>query len=63
MGSVESRLRNPITLTSDIKPRYDWFLEEKKSSLANAKALNTIFSGIDQEQFKLISKYEIAKKA
>lgn len=44
------------------KPRSEWSDDEKKSSQANAKALNTTFAGFDDEQFKLVSTCTSAKK-
>lgn len=38
-----------------VKPKAEWSDTEKRASQANAKALNTIFAGVDEEQFKVIS--------
>lgn len=46
-----------------LKPRAEWSDVERKSTQAIAKALNTIFAGVDEEQFKLISTCIFAKKS
>ncbi|KAG9447556.1 hypothetical protein H6P81_013684 [Aristolochia fimbriata] len=46
-----------------IKPEVDWTVAEDKTLNQNAKALNVIFYGVDQERFKLISTCESAKDA
>ncbi|KAG9447558.1 hypothetical protein H6P81_013686 [Aristolochia fimbriata] len=45
------------------KLEIDWTVAEDKVSNQNAKALNAIFYGVDQERFKLISTCESAKDA
>lgn len=46
-----------------LKPRTNWSDIEQKLVQANAKALYTIFVGMDDEQFKLISICTAAKRA
>lgn len=44
-----------IKITKEVvNPRGEWNNVEKKLAQANAKALNTIFAGVDKEKFKLI---------
>ncbi|CAM8910847.1 unnamed protein product [Rhodiola kirilowii] len=40
-----------------------WIEGQKKAEAANSKTMNAIFSGIDGKNFKMISTFEIAKKA
>src|ERR1044072_6036134 len=41
--------------TIDLKDEEDWTKEEDEEALANSKALNAIFNGVDKNMFKLIN--------
>ncbi|KAG9446389.1 hypothetical protein H6P81_012517 [Aristolochia fimbriata] len=45
------------------KPDTEWTEEEEKLSNCNSKALNAIFGGVDEEQFRRISACTIAQEA
>lgn len=45
------------------KPEVEWTDREERLAMGNAKALNAIFSAIDEDIFKLISNCESAKEA
>ncbi|KAG9446282.1 hypothetical protein H6P81_012410 [Aristolochia fimbriata] len=62
IGWTPPMITNAASDTS-IKPEVDWTAAEDKISNKNAKALNVIFYGVDQERFKLISTCESAKDA
>jgi hypothetical protein len=49
--------------TSVLKSEEDWTSAEDEASLANSKALNAIFNGVDQNVFRMIKQCNIAKKA
>ncbi|CAM8940621.1 unnamed protein product [Rhodiola kirilowii] len=46
-----------------IKPQALWTDADEKASVGNAKAMNAIFSGVDDNVFKLIANCKIAKEA
>ncbi|GAA0183326.1 hypothetical protein LIER_30754 [Lithospermum erythrorhizon] len=46
-----------------VKEEADWTSAEDELALNNNKALNSIFNGIDQNVFKMISKCNVAKEA
>ncbi|CAM8923342.1 unnamed protein product [Rhodiola kirilowii] len=45
------------------KPETLWDEEDEKSSIGNSKAMNAIFSGVDENVVKLIINCEVAKEA
>ncbi|TYK02457.1 gag-proteinase polyprotein [Cucumis melo var. makuwa] len=45
------------------KPEVDWTDAEEQASVGNARALNTIFNGVDLNVFKLINSCSTAKEA
>ncbi|KAA0041153.1 gag-proteinase polyprotein [Cucumis melo var. makuwa] len=45
------------------KPEVDWTDAEEQASVRNARALNTIFNGVDLNVFKLINSCSTAKEA
>ncbi|KAA0038153.1 gag-pol polyprotein [Cucumis melo var. makuwa] len=45
------------------KPEVDWTDDEEQASVENARALNTIFNGVDLNVFELINSCSIAKEA
>ncbi|KAG9450347.1 hypothetical protein H6P81_010312 [Aristolochia fimbriata] len=45
------------------KPDTEWIEEEEKLSNCNSKALNAIFGGVDEEQFRRISACTTAQEA
>jgi hypothetical protein len=49
--------------TSVLKSEEEWTTAEDESSLANSRALNAIFNGVDQNVFRMIKKCNIAKEA
>ena len=64
--SIEGGWTRPTTKSDGEikpKPRKRWNDEEKQLSQANAKALNTIFTAIETDQFKIISQCVSAKEA
>ncbi|CAM8997789.1 unnamed protein product [Rhodiola kirilowii] len=46
-----------------VKPEALWTDTDEKASVGNAKVMNAIFSGVDENVFKLIANYEIVKEA
>ncbi|CAM8902854.1 unnamed protein product [Rhodiola kirilowii] len=46
-----------------IKPEALWTDADEKAFVGNAKAVNAIFSGLDENVFKLIADCEVAKEA
>ena len=51
------------TTTAELKEEEDWTPEEDEAALANSKALNAIFNGVDKNMFKLINTCTVAKEA
>src|ERR1044072_9170083 len=51
------------TSTSDLKPEEKWTKKEDEEALANHKALNVIFNGVDKNIFRLIYTCTVAKVA
>ena len=49
--------------TIDLKDEEDWTKEEDEEALANSKALNAIFNGVDKNMFRLINTCTVAKDA
>jgi hypothetical protein len=49
--------------TSVLKSEEEWTTAEDESSLANSRALNAIFNGVDQSVFKVIRQCKTAKEA
>ncbi|CAM8975516.1 unnamed protein product [Rhodiola kirilowii] len=45
-----------------LKPEAQWTDADEKIAAINSKAMNAIFSGVDENMFKLILNYEIAKE-
>lgn len=60
---------HPVVLDKDgnkttvLKPEDDWTLPEDELALANSKALNALFNGVDKNMFRLIKKCDFAKHA
>src|ERR1044072_1599911 len=48
---------------STLKEEADWTKEEDEEALANSKALNAIFNGVDQNMFRIINTCIVAKDA
>ncbi|CAM8974549.1 unnamed protein product [Rhodiola kirilowii] len=46
-----------------LKPEALWTNADEKTSVGNAKIVNAIFSGVNENVFKLIANCEIAKEA
>ena len=46
-----------------MKNEEDWTTEEDEAALANSKALNAIFNGVDKNMFRLINTCTVAKEA
>src|ERR1044072_1134842 len=46
-----------------LKKEEDWSKEEDEEALANSKALNAIFNGVDKNMFRLINTCTVAKEA
>src|ERR1044072_4177650 len=49
--------------TSELKLEENWSKEDDELALANSKALNAIFGGVDRNIFRLIKTCEVAKDA
>ncbi|KAK2354134.1 gag-protease polyprotein [Trifolium repens] len=49
--------------TTNLKPEENWSKKEDELALANNKALNALFSGVDKYMFRLIKKCTVAKDA
>src|ERR1044072_9956746 len=47
---------------STLKEEADWSKEDDEEALANSKALNAIFNGVDENMFRLINTCIVAKK-
>ncbi|XP_058786979.1 uncharacterized protein LOC131661450 [Vicia villosa] len=47
--------------TNVLKPEVDWNQVEDELALANSKALNAIFNGVDRNFFRLVNTCEVAK--
>jgi len=60
---------HPVVLDNDgnkttvLKLEKEWAATEDEQALANSKALNALFNGVDKNIFRLIKKYNIAKDA
>src|ERR1044072_5227009 len=52
-----------VASTSDLKPEEKWTKKEDEEALANNKALNVIFNGVDKNMFRLIYTCTEAKDA
>ncbi|CAM8954423.1 unnamed protein product [Rhodiola kirilowii] len=65
--SVQSGWTEPMmnNLTGDpvLKPEALWDEEDNKASMGNSKAMNAIFSAVDENVMKLIINREVAKEA
>ncbi|CAM8969356.1 unnamed protein product [Rhodiola kirilowii] len=46
-----------------VKPEALWTDADEKAAAGNSKALNAIFSGVDENMFNLIVECEVAKEA
>lgn len=57
------RVRHNKIFKKVVKQRFGWSDAKRNSACANAKALNTIFTSVDEEQFKFIVTSTSAKKA
>src|ERR1044072_1379287 len=51
------------TAKPTLKKEADWTPEEDAEALANSKALNAIFNGVDKNMFKLVKTCTVAKEA
>ncbi|KAK2357392.1 gag-protease polyprotein [Trifolium repens] len=49
--------------TTNLKPEENWSKKEDELALANNKALNALFSGVDKYMFRLIKQCTVAKDA
>ena len=49
--------------TLTLKKEEEWSKEEDEEALANSKALNAIFNGVDKNMFRLINTCTVAKEA
>jgi len=49
--------------TEVLKPEEEWSVIEDEQVLANSKALNALFNGVDKNMFRLIKKCNVAKDA
>ena len=49
--------------TAVLKPEEEWTAVEDESSLANSRALNAIFNGVDNNMFRMIKQCTVAKVA
>ncbi|CAM8934325.1 unnamed protein product [Rhodiola kirilowii] len=56
-------MMNNLTREPIAKPEALWTEEEDKASMGNSKALNAIFSAVDENVMKLIINCEVAKEA
>src|ERR1044072_8731736 len=54
---------NTSVTTIDLKYEENWTNEEDEEALANSRALNAIFNGVDKNMFKLINTCTVAKDA
>ncbi|KAG7559036.1 Integrase catalytic core [Arabidopsis thaliana x Arabidopsis arenosa] len=65
--AVEEGWEPPYELNEDgvkiTKPKANWSTEEKNLSKFNARAMNAIFGGVDEDEFKLIQGCKSAKQA
>ncbi|XP_023638897.1 uncharacterized protein LOC111830634 [Capsella rubella] len=65
--AVEEGWESPFELSEDgakiPKPKARWTVDEKNMSKFNARAMNAIFSGVDEDEFKLIQGCKSAKQA
>ncbi|XP_010463104.1 PREDICTED: uncharacterized protein LOC104743752 [Camelina sativa] len=64
--AVEEGWEPPFDTTEDgvkiPKPKARWTIDEKNLSKFNARAMNAIFSGVDEDEFKLIQGCKSAKQ-
>jgi len=44
-----------------LKPKEEWSASEDEQALANSRALNAIFNGVDQTMFRMIKQCNVAK--
>src|ERR1044072_4958825 len=51
------------TAKPTFKEEADWTKEEDEEALANSKALNAIFNGVDKNMFRMINTCTVAKEA
>ncbi|CAM9000315.1 unnamed protein product [Rhodiola kirilowii] len=56
-------IMNNLTGEPIAKPEALWTEEEDKASMGNSKAMNAIFSAVDENVMKLIINCEVAKDA
>ncbi|CAM8925770.1 unnamed protein product [Rhodiola kirilowii] len=56
-------MMNNLTGEPVPKPEALWTEEEDKASMGNSKAMNAIFSAVDENVMKLIINCEVAKEA
>ncbi|CAM8959835.1 unnamed protein product [Rhodiola kirilowii] len=56
-------MMNNLTGEPIVKPEALWTEEEDKASMGNSKAMNAIFSAVDENVMKLIINCEVAKEA
>ncbi|CAM8963408.1 unnamed protein product [Rhodiola kirilowii] len=62
VGWTESMMANPEGVAV-VKPEALWTDADEKATAGNSKALNAIFSGVDENVFNLIAECEVAKEA
>ena len=56
-------LDNDGNKTTVLKSEEEWTVDEDESSLANSRALNAIFNGVDKNMFRMIKQCSVAKEA
>ena len=67
--AVPKGWEHPVVLDKDghkievLKPEEEWTAPEDELALANSKALNALFNGVDKNMFRLIKKCNVAKYA
>jgi len=60
---------HPVVLVKDghktevLKPEEEWSAPEDEQALANSRALNAIFNGVDKNMFRMIKQCNVAKDA
>ena len=56
-------LDNDGNKTTILKSEEEWTVAKDESSLANSRALNAIFNGVDKNMFRMIKQCSVAKEA
>ncbi|CAM8978214.1 unnamed protein product [Rhodiola kirilowii] len=62
VGWMQPMMANPEGVVV-AKPEALWTVADEKAVVGNSKAINAIFSRVDENVFKLIANYEFAKEA